>query len=130
MSKEVPYMVDKPWGSEEIWALTDQYVGKVLFIKKGERLSLQHHEQKEETIRVLDGEMVLEIGRTGMRTPIAGWCERSVVLRSGDSWHIPPKTIHRMCAATDVRVLEVSTTELDDVVRHSDDYGRHRDGGE
>lgn len=109
--------VDKPWGHEEIWAQTDQYVGKVLFIKQGHRLSLQHHEVKEETVRVASGTMELELqGESGAL--------KTHTLNPGDSRHIPPGCRHRMFAVTDVQVYEVSTPHLSDVVRHSDDYGR------
>jgi len=109
--------VDKPWGHEEIWAKTDRYVGKVLVINQGHRLSLQHHEQKEETIRVTQGilELELEDDQGVLQTHR---------LEPGMTAHIAPLRRHRMTAITDVHVYEVSTTELDDVVRHSDDYGR------
>ncbi|HPM41317.1 MAG TPA: sugar phosphate nucleotidyltransferase, partial [bacterium] len=106
-------IVPKPWGHEELWALSRAYAGKILFIRKGCRLSLQYHQSKEETLRVLSGEMLLELGDAGTRR-----------MSPGDVQHIPPGTRHRMAAATDCVVLEVSTPELDDVVRISDDYGR------
>jgi mannose-6-phosphate isomerase-like protein (cupin superfamily) len=114
-------IVDKPWGYEHIWAKTDKYVGKLLHINEGERLSLQYHKVKEETIYVLEGvlELVLEEGsRRDMH---------SVFLKPGDTFHISPLTIHRFAATqrTDVRLIEVSTTELDDVVRIEDDYSRN-----
>ena len=109
--------VDKPWGHEEIWAKTHQYVGKILHINAGHRLSLQFHKKKEETIRVLYGTLLLE---TGMGAD-------SVIqtLTSGEVFHITPGTIHRFCATDeDVTLLEVSTPELSDVVRLEDDYAR------
>lgn len=108
--------VEKPWGYELIWAETSRYVGKVLHIVAGERLSRQYHRVKEETLLVRSGEMDLEIGPA----PEA----RTLRLRPGDSFHITPGTIHRMIAVTDVEVVEVSTPELDDVVRLEDAYGR------
>lgn len=109
--------VEKPWGHEEIWAETDTYVGKVLVIKAGCRLSLQHHQVKEETIRVAAGQMRLELDdEHGVLT--------ARVLGPGDSAHIAPHARHRMEGVTDCVVYEVSTPHLDDVVRHSDDYGR------
>ena len=113
-------IVDKPWGYEHIWAKTDKYVGKLLHINEGERLSLQYHRIKEETIYVVEGvlELVLEEGsRRDMH---------SVFLQPGDTFHITPLTIHRFAATqgTDVKVMEVSTIELDDVVRIEDDYSR------
>lgn len=109
--------VDKPWGHEEIWAHTANYVGKILFIKEGHRLSLQHHERKEETIRIASGVMSLELEAED------GTMETHR-LEAGDVRHIAPRRRHRMYAVTDVSVIEVSTTELNDVVRHQDDYGR------
>lgn len=108
--------VDKPWGHELIWAETSRYVGKVLHIVAGERLSRQYHRVKEETLLVQSGEMELEIGPAPE--------VRSVRLRPGDTFHITPGLVHRMIAITDVEVIEVSTPELDDVVRLEDEYGR------
>ncbi len=109
--------VDKPWGHEEIWAETDRYVGKILVILEGKRLSLQHHRVKDETVRVASGILALELEDD------AG----NIItheLKAGESARIRPGCKHRMRAVTDVEVIEVSTPELDDVVRHSDDYGR------
>jgi quercetin dioxygenase-like cupin family protein len=108
--------VDKPWGYELIWAETKDYVGKVLHINQGHKLSRQYHNIKEETFLVQSGEMDLEIGPDDQRTVLH--------MKAGDSFHCPPNTIHRMVAATDVDVVEVSTPHLDDVVRLDDDYGR------
>ena len=119
MQKEIKAYIDKPWGWEKLWAHTDKYVGKFLYIKEGCQLSRQYHEHKEETIHVLKGILVLEIGQgEDMIT------ER---LSPGSSYHIPPGTIHRFCALKDrppVELMEVSTPELDDVVRLEDDYNR------
>jgi mannose-6-phosphate isomerase len=108
--------VPKPWGYELIFAKTDRYVGKILHINKGESLSLQYHEMKEETLYVVDGELRLTIEHDGDR--------RELPLRKGEAFHIPPRLIHRMLAVADTDVAEVSTTELDDVVRLEDRYGR------
>jgi mannose-6-phosphate isomerase-like protein (cupin superfamily) len=106
-------IVEKPWGHEEWWAVTDKYVGKLLFIKQGHRLSLQYHNIKEETMRVISGVLTFVLG------------DETMVLYPGESVHVPPGTIHRMEAKTgDVSVIEVSTPELDDVVRVQDDYAR------
>ena len=113
-------IVDKPWGHEQIWAKTENYVGKVLHINEGQRLSLQYHRVKEETIYVLEGtlELILEEGSRKHG--------RSLILQSGDTFHIKPLTVHRFAATqgTDVRLMEVSTTELEDVVRIENDYSR------
>ena len=107
--------ISKPWGSEEIWAHTEQYVGKIIHIIAGNKLSLQYHEEKIETIYVIKGPMILE-GREN--SPI--------VLNETDSYHIPTGVVHRFCAPpeNDVVLVEVSTPELNDVVRIQDDYGR------
>ena len=108
--------VTKPWGYELIWAQTDRYVGKILHINRGESLSLQYHEMKEETLYVVEGELELTIERDGER--------RVLPLRKGEAFHIPPRLIHRMLAVADTDVAEVSTPDLDDVVRLEDRYGR------
>src|SRR5689334_1563257 len=108
--------VEKPWGYELIWAHTERYVGKILHINAGQKLSRQYHNKKEETFLVQSGEMDLEIGE--------GENHRVLRMKPLDSFHCLPKTIHRMVAVSDVDVVEVSTPELDDVVRLEDAYGR------
>lgn len=109
-------IVDKPWGHEEIWAETARYAGKFLIIRAGEMLSRQYHERKEETICVLEGTLLLELGRGP---------DQRLKLQPGESFHVLPGTVHRFCAgAGDVRLVEVSTPELDDVVRLEDKYNR------
>lgn len=112
--------VDKPWGHELIWAHTERYVGKILHINKGESLSLQYHERKDETIMVLSGSMELEHWREGEKP-----CR--TVLGPRQPFHITPGLRHRMVAIEDTDVVEVSTPELDDVVRLEDRYGRAKD---
>ena len=111
--------VNKPWGKEEIWAEGPTYVGKFLYIGAGEKLSRQYHEKKEETICVLEGDLELELG-------IPSTNEFEVEeLSPGDTFHITPGTVHRFCASGgDVRLVEVSSTELEDVVRLEDEYNR------
>lgn len=110
--------IQKPWGHEEIWAQTDKYVGKILHIKRGHRLSLQYHRHKDETIRVLSGELHLFLDNQGGET-------HELILRSGESYHIRPFLVHRMEAKVgNVEILEVSTSQLWDVVRLQDDYRR------
>src|SRR5262249_28878121 len=111
-----PRRVDKPWGHELIWAHTDRYVGKLLHIKQGHKLSLQYHQKKDETIHLHAGRLLLVVDEG------AGLIERE--LQQGESYHVKPFTKHRMVALTDCDVLEVSTPELDDVVRLEDSYGR------
>jgi quercetin dioxygenase-like cupin family protein len=108
--------VEKPWGYEIIWAHTPKYVGKILHITKGHRLSRQYHKIKEETLRVLSGKMDLEVGPAES--------VKTLTMKAGDTFHVVPHTIHRMIAVEDTDVLEVSTSELDDVVRLEDSYGR------
>jgi len=109
-------IVDKPWGYEIIWAHTDRYVGKILHINKGESLSYQYHVVKDETIRLLSGTLDLDLESDGERGQLR--------LAAGESLHIVPGMKHRMIAVEDCDVLEVSTPELDDVVRLEDRYGR------
>ena len=109
--------VEKPWGKEEIWAETPKYVGKYLHINAGHRLSRQYHERKEETIRVLKGKLILEVG--------VGENMIFTSLSPGEVFHVTPLMVHRFGANDeDVVLVEVSTPELDDVIRLSDDYAR------
>jgi quercetin dioxygenase-like cupin family protein len=108
--------VEKPWGYELHWAKTERYVGKILHVKAGHALSLQYHNIKDETIYLHSGKMLFEIDRDGTLT--------KQEMRPGDSVHVTPKTVHRMTAIEDCDILEVSTPELDDVVRLEDRYGR------
>ena len=110
-------VVDKPWGYELIWANTDRYVGKILHIKAGEALSLQYHRVKDETIMVLTGKLAFEHFAEGEEP-------KTTVLLPRQPFHVTPGLRHRMIAIEDTDVLEVSTTELDDVVRLADRYGR------
>jgi mannose-6-phosphate isomerase len=112
-----PRRVEKPWGHEEIWAETARYVGKTLVVREGHRLSLQHHVVKDETIRIASGTLRLTMED-------ANGVLRELTLGPGQAVRIPPGRRHRMLAITDVEILEVSTPELDDIVRHEDDYGR------
>lgn len=112
----VPVRVDKPWGHELIWAHTERYVGKILHVKAGERLSLQYHRVKDETIHVLSGELRFIVEENGSLV--------EHVMKPGASYHIRPNIRHRMVAITDCDILEASTPELDDVVRIDDEYGR------
>ena len=108
--------VDKPWGYELVWAETPRYVGKVLHIAAGQLLSRQFHRVKDETLMVQAGELCLELGPAEQLERLA--------MHPGDVHRITPGTIHRMVAVTDVDLIEVSTPELDDVVRLEDVYGR------
>ena len=108
--------VEKPWGHELIWAHTSRYVGKVLHIKKAQSLSYQYHVVKDESIRLLAGVMEMDIEKDGQREKLR--------LHPGDCLHILPGMKHRMIAVEECDVLEVSTPELDDVVRLEDRYGR------
>ena len=112
-----PVVVPKPWGSELIWAHTDDYVGKVLRIAAGKRLSLQLHEQKTETIFVASGKLRLHHGPSVDEVTTTD-------LEVGEHFHVPAGMVHRFEAITDTQLIEVSTPELDDVVRLSDDFGR------
>ena len=113
-----PRKVDKPWGYELIWAETEHYVAKVLFVKAGESLSLQFHRVKDESWLVQDGRAKLELGSAGDAVL------RVEVIAAGASFHFRPGTVHRVTAIEDTTILEVSTSEPDDVVRLEDKYGR------
>ena len=114
---EATTRVEKPWGWELWWAVTDRYVGKVIFITAGKRLSLQYHNEKDESIFVIDGEMILHLENgAGELEPIA--------LGPGEFHRVPVGKRHRFEAVTDTQIIEVSTPELDDVVRVEDDFGR------
>lgn len=109
--------VDKPWGYELRWAITERYLGKILHINKGEALSLQYHERKDEYQYVLKGALDMELGGPDGRLTTHRMSE-------GDTLHITPGTRHRMTAVEDTDIFEVSTAEIDDVVRLEDRYGR------
>jgi mannose-6-phosphate isomerase len=109
--------VEKPWGWELIFAHTDRYVGKILHVNAGEALSLQYHERKDETLYLSAGTVELQVQENGEM--VSRW------LRVGESYHVPPFTRHRMVAGPEgCEFVEVSTPELDDVVRLEDRYGR------
>jgi mannose-6-phosphate isomerase len=110
--------VEKPWGYELIWALTEAYCGKVLFVKAGQSLSLQFHREKDESWLVQSGRAKLELGDAGQ----AALAEE--VVGPGFAFHYRPGTVHRVTALEDTTILEVSTPQLDDVVRLEDAYGR------
>jgi mannose-6-phosphate isomerase-like protein (cupin superfamily) len=116
-SSELPRRVDKPWGAELIWAWTHRYVGKIITIETGKRLSLQYHERKDEWIHVIDGQLRLTLEND----------EGTVETRDlgpGESVHVPAGRVHRFEAVETCRLVEVSTPELTDVVRLEDDFGR------
>lgn len=116
MDIKSPVRVEKPWGYELIWAKTDRYVGKLIHVTKGHALSLQYHNQKDETIFVFTGKLLYEYQENGEMV------KRE--MQPGDRIHVPPPTVHRMTAIEDSDIFEVSTPELDDVVRLEDRYGR------
>jgi mannose-6-phosphate isomerase len=110
--------VEKPWGWELIWADTDAYVGKILFVREGQALSLQFHNEKDESWYVQSGRAQLELGDAG--TAVLN----TEVIAAGASFHFRPGTVHRVTALEDITILEDSTPHLDDVVRLEDRYGR------
>lgn len=114
MSIVSPRVVSKPWGEEVIWAETKEYVGKLIKINAGHRLSLQYHEVKEETVFVVSGTLYIYDGEG-----------KITKLNAGESFHVTPGQIHRFGAnESNVEIVEVSTPHLHDVVRLSDDYNR------
>lgn len=112
-----PRRVEKPWGWELLWAETDAYIGKLLFVRAGQSLSLQYHEQKDESWLVREGRARLELGDLGGELV-------EVEIGPGDAFRYRPRTVHRVTALEDTLILEVSTPHLDDVVRLEDRYGR------
>jgi quercetin dioxygenase-like cupin family protein len=116
---ETKKRVDKPWGYEIWWALTERYVGKILHVNKGASLSLQYHNVKDETIMVQRGRLLFETRPPGETGEL-----RRIEMGPGDVFHIPPGTIHRMTGLEDCDLVEVSTPEVHDVVRLEDRYGR------
>jgi mannose-6-phosphate isomerase len=110
--------VEKPWGYELIWAHSEHYCGKLLFIRAGEQLSLQFHNEKDESWLVHSGRAKLELGDVGQAVL------NEEVISAGAAFHYTPGTVHRVTAIEDTTILEVSTPHLDDVVRLEDLYGR------
>jgi mannose-6-phosphate isomerase-like protein (cupin superfamily) len=113
-----PRRIEKPWGHELVWALSDQYAGKLLRVTAGQRLSLQFHREKDESWYVLEGRAELEFAAPGERATM------TEVVTPGAAFRIKPGTVHRVLALEDTTILEVSTPEIDDVVRLEDSYGR------
>jgi mannose-6-phosphate isomerase len=113
-----PRRVEKPWGWELIWAESDAYAGKLLFVRAGEALSLQYHEVKDESWLVQQGRARLELGESD------GSGLETVEIGPDDAFHFRPGTVHRVTALEDTLIVEVSTPHLDDVVRVEDRYGR------
>ena len=116
MDNKLPRKTEKPWGYELLFAHTPKYAGKVIFVKKGHRLSLQYHEKKDETLYIYEGKALLDIEEGGCMVPKEVY--------TGESIAVPPFTKHRLKAIEDTTFLEASTPELEDVVRVEDDYGR------
>jgi len=116
---DTPMRVEKPWGHEVWWARTERYVGKLLHIKKGGSLSLQYHRVKDETILLQAGRLLFETRPAGEEGEL-----KRIEMKPGDTFHITPGTLHRMTGIEDCDIVEVSTPELDDVVRLEDRYGR------
>ena len=113
-----PQRIEKPWGWELLWAESEAYVGKLLFVRAGQALSLQFHNVKDESWYVYEGRAKLEMGAPGDATP------SSEVVGRGAAFRIRPGTVHRVAALDDTLILEVSTPHLDDIVRLEDRYGR------
>jgi mannose-6-phosphate isomerase len=116
MTEKLPRKTEKPWGFELLFALTPNYAGKLIFVKKEHRLSLQYHQKKDETLYLHQGKVRLDIEEAGRMV--------SKTLLPGQSVRVTPGTRHRLEAIEDTTLFEVSTPELDDVVRLEDDYGR------
>jgi len=117
MEERLPQKTEKPWGFELLFAHTPKYVGKLIFIKKGHRLSLQYHQKKDESMYIYEGKVLLEIEGSDGKL-------ESIIAQPGYCVRIAPLTKHRLKAIEDTTLFEVSTPELEDVVRLEDDYGR------
>lgn len=117
MEERLPREVSKPWGSELWFAHTDQYAGKILRVRAGCRLSVQFHEEKDETSFVLSGRVIVSQGESPDTLT-------TLELEPGDSWRNSPLVVHTLEAVEDAEIIEVSTPQLDDVVRLEDRYGR------
>lgn len=120
MEEALPREIPKPWGSELWFAHTDRYAGKILRVRAGCCLSIQYHEKKDETSYVLSGRVIVSQGESADRMSARE-------LGPGESWHNPPPLVHTLEAVEDSEILEVSTPELEDVVRLEDRYGRISD---
>jgi len=117
MGEKFPIKTEKPWGYELLFAHTGDYAGKLLFVKKGHRLSLQYHKEKDESLYIYKGKILLELegeDKQLVRSEVSG----------GYCYRVPPMIKHRLTALEDTMLFEVSTPELDDVERLDDDYGR------
>lgn len=113
-----PRRVEKPWGHELIWALSETYCGKLLFVAQGQSLSRQYHRRKDESWLIQSGKVRLELG------DVEGTTLVEVDVDAGAAFRYRPGTVHRITALEDTTILEVSTPDLDDVVRLEDAYGR------
>jgi len=112
-----PKRHEKPWGYEIWFAQTDRYVGKIIYVRAGQQLSLQYHQHKDETMYCMSGDARVVHEQEGRLI--------EVLFSSGMSFRVTPGTKHRLKAGeTDCRILEASTPEVDDVIRLQDDFGR------
>lgn len=123
MEKNKPKEIPKPWGKEIWFAVQPEYVGKILYITKGHRYSLQYHEKKTETQYLLKGKVKFLVGQKEDAL-------EEIIMNPGDKLDISPFTIHRAEAIEDAEILEVSTNDLNDVVKLADDYGRSGKGND
>jgi mannose-6-phosphate isomerase len=117
MEEALPQEIPKPWGSELRFALTNRYAGKILRVRAGCRLSIQYHEAKDETSYVRSGRVIVSQGDSADRMT-------THELGPGESWRNPPLLVHTLEAVEDSEIIEVSTPEVEDVVRLEDRYGR------
>jgi mannose-6-phosphate isomerase len=116
-----PRRVEKPWGWELVWAESEHYAGKLLFVRAGHALSLQYHREKDESWLVQEGRATLELGTLDDEL-------EATEIHPGDAFRYRPGTVHRVTAIEDTLIIEVSTPQLDDVVRLDDRYGREGTG--
>ena len=122
---KTPNIIETPWGHEEIWANAPSYTGKILVIKPNQRLSRKYHKMRGHTIRVIEGDLIIEVGPSETQPEVT---EVKLTAANGLSYHIPAMVIHRICAgAQGAKLVEVSNAFADDFVRLEDDYRRVTD---
>ncbi len=116
MDSDSVQRIEKPWGYELHWAKTDKYIGKLIHVNAGHALSLQYHNEKDETILLWNGNLRFELRDGGI---VREW-----TMKSGEAVRVRPKVVHRMTAIDDCDIIEVSTPQINDVIRLEDRYGR------
>jgi len=112
--------IDHRWCCERIWTKADRYTGKYIFITEGKKLPRQFHSKKDKTILVVSGMLLVEIGPTEKNNV------ETIEIVEGESYHISPSVIHRLCAPehNEVELIEVNIGRRDDLIILEDEYGQ------